>query len=436
MKTPPSRKRKKARKAYHVATFGRVKVPVYRRRTPSGGIAFMVVNYAEGKRRFDCYAQEAAAVEAAGALAKKMSQRQHVAAAMTNEQAADYAASVQTLAPFGVSLPSVASTVADCLKLVGGLSDLLAAAKSYAVRHKRTVAKRVSEVVKELLTVKESRKASDRYLQDLRSRLNRFGEAFQKDACNVTTPEIQAWLDEEEFSPQNYKNFRTVLHLLFEFAVARGYASDNPVAAVESIEVRGNDVAIFTPKEIARLLSAASPDFVPCLAIGAFAGLRSAEIERLEWSDIDLVGRHITIGASKAKTASRRVVPISDNLAAWLAPYAERQGNVWSGTHDEFYEAQQETAAATEVKAEPDKEVKGEKPVKWKANALRHSYASYRFALTADAGRVAGELGNSAAVVHRHYRELVKPADAERWFAVKPEAATNVLPLSPTQARA
>jgi hypothetical protein len=42
--------------------------------------------------------------------------------------------------------------------------------------------------------------------------------------------------------------------------------------------------------------------------------------------------------------------------------------------------------------------VAAQKPIKWKANGLRHSYASYRFAQTADAGRVAGELGNSAAV--------------------------------------
>ena len=125
-------------------------------------------------------------------------------------------------------------------------------------------------------------------------------------------------------------------------------------------------------------------------------------------------------------------MPITDNLAAWPAAYAGRQGNVWTGGHDEFYEAQQETAAATEVRADPEKGIKGEKPVKWKANALRHSYASYRFAQTGDAGRVAGELGNSAAVVHRHYRELVKPADAERWFAVKPEGPANVLALPAT----
>lgn len=64
----------------------------------------------------------------------------------------------------------------------------------------------------------------------------------------------------------------------------------------------------------------------------------------------------------------------------------------------------------------------------------RHSYASYRFAQTGDEGSVAGELGNSAAVVHRHYRELVKPADAERWFSVKLEVPANVMSL-PAQAR-
>jgi integrase len=427
MKARSSRNRKQWPRQ---VSLGRVTVSVYRRHTPSGNPAFMVANYANGKRRFDSYATEADALDAASRLARQLSERDVLAAAMTNEQAAEYAAAVQALAPFNLSLPTTASTVAECLKLVGDLPNLHAAAKFYAARHKRTERKPVADVVAELLSVKGKRGASARYLQDLRFRLARFADAFRKDTCNVTTAEIQAWLDGQKLAPQSYQNFRRVLHALFEFAVARGFAVDNPVAVVESVKVNGGDVEIFTPVEIVRLLAAASPDFLPCLALGAFAGLRSAEIERLEWSDIDLVGRHITIGASKAKTASRRVVPVADNLAAWLAPYAEQQGKVWPGGHEDYYQSQQATAAATEVKADPEKGIKGEKPVKWKANALRHSYASYKFAQTGDAGRVAGELGNSAAVVHRHYRELVKPADAEKWFNVKPEAAANVIALS------
>lgn len=49
---------------------------------------------ADGKRRFDCYATEADALDAANTLARQLSERDVVAAAMTNEQAADYAAAV------------------------------------------------------------------------------------------------------------------------------------------------------------------------------------------------------------------------------------------------------------------------------------------------------------------------------------------------------
>jgi hypothetical protein len=31
---------------------------------------------------------------------------------------------------------------------------------------------------------------------------------------------------------------------------------------------------------------------------------------------------------------------------------------------------------------------------------------------------------------HRHYRELVKPADAEKWFNFRPQTLPNVLTLA------
>jgi len=77
------------------------------------------------------------------------------------------------------------------LKLVGGdLPNLHAAVKFYAARHKRTTRKPVAEVVAELLTVKEARRKSIRYIADLRTRLGRFAEAFRKNACDVTTAEV------------------------------------------------------------------------------------------------------------------------------------------------------------------------------------------------------------------------------------------------------
>lgn len=241
MKPPSSGNQPKTAQWPRKIRLGRVTVSIYKRQTPTGGTAFMVANYANGKRRFDCYATETDALDALDAAnihARQPSERDVVAAAMTNEQAADYAAAVRTLAPFKISLPSVASTVAECLKLVGGLTDLHAAAKFYAPRRKRTLGEPVSAIVAELLAVKESRGASARYLRDLRYRLNRFAETFHEDARSITTTEVQERLDGQKLKPQSYQNFRHVVHLLFEFAVARGYASDNPVAVVKSVEVR------------------------------------------------------------------------------------------------------------------------------------------------------------------------------------------------------
>jgi integrase len=416
MKTHASRNSAKPAQWPRKVSLGRVSVSVYRRLAPNGSPCFMVANYAGGKRRFDSYATEADALDAANRLARQLSTRKVVAAAMTNEQASEYAAASQRLAPLNVSLLSAAEAVTDCLKLVGDLANLRTAAKFYHARHKQTTAKRVAEVVAELLTVKAARGASARYLGDLRSRLGRFAEDFQKNAGDVSTAEVQEWLDGLKLSPQSYKNYQTVLHLFFGFCVARGYAIDNPVAAVESVKVNGGDVEIYTPAELARLLAHVPAGALPALAIGAFAGLRTAEVQRLEWSDLDFAGRSLTVGADKAKTASRRVVPILDNLAAWLAPYARQTGRIWGQSSFPLHTAWRVAAAAAGVP--------------WKPNALRHSFASYRLAKTQNAAQVSLEMGNSPQMVFRHYRELVKPADAERWFAVKPETPANVLPLA------
>jgi integrase len=424
MKNNPSRNTKQDETWPKKITVGRVTVKVYRRQTPSGNHGFMVANYSGEKRRFDSHATEADAMDAANKLARQLSQRDTIGASMTREQSIEYASAIQTLQPLGVSLTSAVATLAEAVKLAGDLSGVTAAARFYKARNKTVTAKRVADVVAELLKVKESRGASARYLNELRNRLKNFSDAFQCNIGNVETKSIQAWLDGmkrldgTKLSSQSYNNNKRVVYLLFEFAIARGYSLDNPVKAVESVKIRNGNVEIYTPAEITKLLAATDSDFLPCLAIGAFAGLRSAEIERLEWRDVDLKSRHIIVGAEVAKTASRRVVPIADNLAAWLAPYAERKGKVWPHTSIGFYKAQEATAKAAGMD--------------WKQNALRHGFASYRLAQTQNAAQVALECGNSPKIIFQHYRELVKPADAVKWFNVAPEVSKNVVPMLAT----
>jgi integrase len=151
------------------------------------------------------------------------------------------------------------------------------------------------------------------------------------------------------------------------------------------------------------LMRAAPAALIPVLAIGAFAGLRAAEIARLDWSAVDLGRRIIELRAGQAKTASRRIVPISDNLAAWLSPL-ERQGLVVP----EKVVFVKITKLAKSLGLE------------WPHNALRHSYISYRIAVVQSAAQVALEAGNSPTIIFKHYRELVTKESADLWFSILP----------------
>jgi len=51
---------------------------------------------------------------------------------------------------------------------------------------------------------------------------------------------------------------------------------------------------------------------------------------------------------------------------------------------------------------------------------MRHSAASYQLARSQDAARTALNLGHSPDILFRHYREVVRPEEAERFFAIAP----------------
>ena len=417
MKITASRKPKQDESWPRKVQPGRAIVTVYRRKNPSGNFGYLVANYADdNRRRLDSFPTETEALEAAEKLAKRIDSRDYVAASMTRQEAIEYANAQTRLKPFNVTVDAATATVAECLQVVGDLANLHAAVKFFRARHKQVVKKPVPELVAEFLRLKETRGASERYLKDLRPRLNRFADDCKKDAGNVTTADVQDWLDAQKLGAQNYRNYRTVLHTLFKHGAARSHCHDNPVENVERVKVpNGGKIQIFTPLEIARLLAAAPAEFLPCIALGAFAGLRAAEIGRFKWQDIDLAGGFIHVSADNAKTASRRLVPIQSNLAQWLAPYAQQSGLIWKGTSNDLQDARAATVKASGVT--------------WKDNGLRHSFISYRLADIQNAAQVSLEAGNSPAVVFKHYRELVKPADAVKWFSVSPEQPANILPM-------
>jgi integrase len=169
-------------------------------------------------------------------------------------------------------------------------------------------------------------------------------------------------------------------------------------------------VGILTVDQTTRLLESSFPELLPYVAIGTFAGLRRAELERLDWQEVDLQSGLIEVTARKAKSARRRFVRIQPNLAKWLQSYTQLSGNVTPPSYRVLLEAARATAGIEQ----------------WPPNALRHSFASYHLARFNDAAALALELGHTNSnLVFQHYRQLVKPKQAERYWKIAPAAASK-----------
>ena len=134
----------------------------------------------------------------------------------------------------------------------------------------------------------------------------------------------------------------------------------------------------------------------------------------LRWEDFNWTKRFINIRPETAKTGERRLVPIADNLVAWLRPFHAASGPVLG-------------------KGRPDNALRWIKRIvavhglKWRTNALRHSYGTYRMAVLKDMPQLSYEMGNSIAMIRRHYHEAVHESEGANWFAVWPDWPSNVI---------
>jgi integrase len=267
----------------------------------------------------------------------------------------------------------------------------------------------VSQLGLEVLEAKRRDGKAPAYLADLRKRLTRFCQDFgNRSIPSIAVDELDNWLRDLPLSPKSRANYRANIGVLFSYAEQRGIIDRNPIPRTAKPKLIDRPPEIFAVDELRALLEAATRtahDVVPMLAIGAFAGLREAEIQRLDWHEIDLARGHIEIKAAKAKSARRRIVPIQPNLAGWLRPYAGRSGRV--------------VPTGARRKLDRVREVAG--LARWPQNGLRHSFASYRLAAIHDAPRVSAELGHtSPQMLYSTYRELVLPEEADRYWKIDP----------------
>ena len=273
---------------------------------------------------------------------------------------------------------------------------------------KHTASLPLEAAMNELIGAKKGAGRSERYCNDLRLRLRRLCAAFDgKTVAQINTADLEGFLAALNVSAGTRNTFRRDIRTLWSFAEKRGWADAKMAKNTERAKAIATPPGILTPEQAALLLAESKDnDLLAFNTIGLFAGLRVSEIRALNWRDVDLAGGFIHVSAATSKTRSRRLVPILDNLRAWLQPVANPAGPVVERALRKRHEAARGRAGIKE----------------WPDNCMRHSFVSYRLADTGNAAQTALESGHDQAVLFQHYRELVKPKDAARYWQIMPSA--------------
>lgn len=293
----------------------------------------------------------------------------------------------------------------------------------------RTRKAKVADVVASFVASKTGKGRSVHHVGRLRRDLEAFSKAFPVMIGELTRGNVEKWLNARNVGPRRWNNLRESIVALHRFARREGLLGA-ALTGPELIERRRveSDVATYAPAELHKILAVVPREWLPFVVLGAFCGIRPMEIAPdpksgkppLTWGNILWAKKKVDVPAKVSKTRRRRFVPLSEAAAAFLrdrrhepasarlCPFLRSPSDVWA------------KAAG----------------VPWKPDALRHSYASYRLALTQDMAALALELGNSPAMIFTHYLDLKHEDEAREWFAIRPGKVPKAPIASPKRVRA
>lgn len=167
---------------------------------------------------------------------------------------------------------------------------------------------------------------------------------------------------------------------------------------------------ILTPEQMRALLKAPMGDDVKALVLlGAFAGLRTVEVARMNWEDINPKTKQIHVRPEVSKQHDgllERVVDMTEPLVKRRKFFEKKTGRIVTSSMEALHERRRKVALALGWEGWPD-------------NALRHSFATYHLGRCGNAGLTAYQMGHtSPAMVQRVYAVPAVRADWKAFWRI------------------
>lgn len=257
----------------------------------------------------------------------------------------------------------------------------------------------------------EAGESSARHAESMRETLRKFEAKYaESNVAVLTAAEIKAWLGEMDLAIRTRNRHLTYIQNVFNIAKDWGLLAANPLDGVTVFNdptKNGRRISILTPEQLKKFLSALRPELVPFFAICAFTGLRRAEVELLDWSDVKLDRKLIILPPEKSKNRKRKVIEVTDNLFTFLSPIAQTEGPVLP------------PRPGLQIIMNEAGEMANLLP--WSQNVIRHSFCSHAVALKGLTW-TSVQADHSEKMLKDHYLEMVAKEQAEKYWKIRPSA--------------
>jgi integrase len=202
------------------------------------------------------------------------------------------------------------------------------------------------------------------------------------------------------------RNLIVPLRAVMTHASRRGWCT-MPAFDVPSIDRRRPDFLL--PHQVEALITAAAPHLQPLLRFLVCTGCRLSEALTLEWRSVDLAGARVTLWEGETKGGKRRVICLVAGAVAALHAVGHRTGCVFLTARKQPYRSSDEYGGQIKTawaRACRLSDVSGG------VHMLRHTWASYHYALNRDPLQLMRDGGWSGLALVERYAHLL-PAGHE-----------------------
>ena len=228
-------------------------------------------------------------------------------------------------------------------------------------------------------------------------------------------------------NPRTYNSVLKRIKAIMNWGKSKGLISISPLEKIEPLVEHYKEPVFFTSEKVEKIMGVVQKDGVGdgvgmFFVLGFFAGIRSAEIIRAKWCDIDIEENFIRIPVPKGLTngGKPRIVELEPNAIAWIRLF-------WNGQKQKNDLIVNDPRKLTKWK----KQHLSPQGLSWgndeNHNVMRHTYATMHVAAFRNASSTALNLGHGrfSETLDKYYKGLATRGDAEKYWKIYPQNGKN-----------